>query len=103
MSANPRVRLILLSNGQKGVSYIQVLPMEYFKKWRTLTHVVPRTSSVLFVEHTSDGPQAYVRAKNSGVRPLNLVYIRPQKISIWLLFSKGLRSRWVNTKYLGLC
>jgi hypothetical protein len=65
--------------------------------------LVSRTSVVLFIERTSGGPHAYVCVKNSGVRSLSLVYVRLQRISVWLLFAKGLRSYWVNTKGLSLC
>jgi hypothetical protein len=60
------------------------------------------TSAILFVEHMSGGPYAYVHAKNNSVRLLNLAYVRSQGVSVWLLFSRGLRSCWVNTKVLGL-
>jgi hypothetical protein len=66
-------------------------------------HVVPYTSTVLFAERTFGGPHAYVHAKNNGIHPLDLTYIRPQKISVWFLFSKRFRFCWVNTKGLGLC
>jgi hypothetical protein len=65
--------------------------------------VVLHTFAVLFTERTSGCLHAYVHTKNSGVHPFDLAYTRPWSISVWLLFSKGLRSRWVNTKGLGLC
>jgi hypothetical protein len=37
----------------------------------------PHTSAVLFVERMSGGPHAYIDAKNSGVRPLDLTYVYP--------------------------
>jgi hypothetical protein len=54
--------------------------------------MVLRTFDVLFVERTSGGPHAYICAKNSGVRQLESSIRLPQRISVWLLFSKGLRS-----------
>jgi hypothetical protein len=65
--------------------------------------MVPRTSTVLFVERIPNGPHTYTYAKNSGVRPLDLAYVYSQRISIWLIFSKGLRYCWVIIKRLGLC
>jgi hypothetical protein len=50
-------------------------------------------STILFAECTFGGPHSYVRTKNSGVRHLDLAYIRSQRIIVWLLFFKGLRSR----------
>ena len=60
-------------------------------------------STILFAERTSSSPHTYVCVRNSGVRPLDLAYVRPQRSSVWLLFSRGLRLCWVNTKDLGPC
>jgi hypothetical protein len=48
--------------------------------------VVPRTSGVLFTEHTSGGPPSYVRTIDRSVRPLDLAYICPLRVSVKLLF-----------------
>jgi hypothetical protein len=53
--------------------------------------VVPLTSIVLFVKCTSDGPPSYVRTIDRSIRPPNLAYVRLLRVSVWLLFSKGLR------------
>jgi hypothetical protein len=70
--------------GPKGVLYVQVLPKGYTKS--SVRSVVPRTSGVLFVERTSGGPPSYVHATDRSVRPLDLAYIRPLRVSVKLLF-----------------
>jgi hypothetical protein len=57
---------------------------------------------VQFVERTSGGPPLYIRTTNSSVRPLDLVYVRSLRISVWpLLFSKGLKHDLVGAKGFG--
>jgi hypothetical protein len=48
--------------------------------------MVSRMSAVLFAKRTSSGPHMYIRAKNSGICPLDLVYVRPKGLVFGFYF-----------------
>ena len=55
-------------------------------------------SDVRFVKRTSDSPHLYVRVKDRGVCLANLAYVHLLRVSVWLLFSKGLKNGQVISK-----